>query len=186
VLAIFGIIVLVTAVKMILEERKKHHHQQEEAHDYSKGGVATFVKKFLPVSPTIEGHDFFTRKDGKLFATALFLALIVIEISDILFAVDSIPAILSISQDIFIVFSSNIFAILGLRALYFVLEAMGNKWKYISHAVIGILFFIGIKMLVSFFGVHIESGISLAVILLLLAGGIGYSMFVARRKKRNQ
>ncbi|MDR0860840.1 MAG: hypothetical protein LBO09_07935 [Candidatus Peribacteria bacterium] len=98
--------------------------------------MAKLVMKIFPVHNKIEGHDFFVKIDGKRFVTALFLALVVIEISDVLFAFDSIPAILSISQDVFIVFSSNIFAILGLRALYFVLEAMGNKFQYISYAVI--------------------------------------------------
>jgi tellurite resistance protein TerC len=146
VLAVFGVIVLITAVKMWLDERKKiqnaKHHTPEEEVDYSQGTVAKLVKKIFPVHNKIEGHDFFVKIDGKWWVTALFLALVVIEISDVLFAFDSIPAILSISQDVFIVFSSNIFAILGLRALYFVLEAMGNKFQYISYAVIGILFFI--------------------------------------------
>jgi tellurite resistance protein TerC len=174
VLAVFGLIVLITAVKMVMEERKKHQKSvlPEGEHDYSKGGIATFVKKFFPVHTKVEGHDFFVKEDGKRHATALFLALVVIEISDVLFAFDSIPAILSISQDTFIVFASNIFAILGLRALYFVLEAVGNKRKYVSYAVIGILFFVGLKMLLSLLGVHIGSLISLAVIILALARGI--------------
>jgi tellurite resistance protein TerC len=150
--------------------------------DYSKGGIANFVTKFFPVSSKIEGHDFFVKKDGKWYVTALFLALIVIEISDLLFAFDSIPAILSISQDIFIVFSSNIFAILGLRALYFVLEAMGNKFPYVNYAVIGILCFIGVKMLLSFLHIHIGSRISLAVIVGALAIGIGVSILQNKKK----
>jgi tellurite resistance protein TerC len=153
-----------------------------EQHDYSEGNIATFVKKFLPVHSKIEGHDFFVKENGKWYATALFLALVVIEISDVLFAFDSIPAILSISQDIFIVFSSNIFAILGLRALYFVLEAIGNKFQYVSYAVIGILFFIGIKMLLSLGGVHLGSLVSLAVIIGALVIGIGASIW---KNKRN-
>ncbi|MDR2190803.1 MAG: hypothetical protein LBP53_06630 [Candidatus Peribacteria bacterium] len=145
--------------------------------------VATFVKKFLPVHNKLEGHDFFIKEQGKRYATALFLALVVIEISDVLFAFDSIPAILSISQDVFIVFSSNIFAILGLRALYFVLEAVGNKWQYVSYAVIGILFFIGVKMLLSLVGVHLESLVSLGVIVGALAVGIGASLWHNQRTR---
>ena len=101
-------------------------------------------------------------------ATALFLALIVVEVSDVLFAFDSLPAILSITQDIFVVFSSNIFAILGLRALYFVLEAAGRKLHYISYAVIAILLFVGLKMVLGIVGVHVNSIVSLFVILGLL------------------
>lgn len=94
-----------------------------------------------------------------------------------MFAFDSIPAILSISQDTFIVFSSNIFAILGLRALYFVLEAMGNKFQYLSYAVIGILFFIGVKMLLGVVDIHLSSLVSLAVIVGGISIGIGVSLW---------
>ena len=200
VLAVFGVIVLITAVKMVIEERKKTLDVREYSiagellrildakeevkteHDYSTGGIAKFVKKILPVHAKLEGHHFFVRENGKLYATALFLALVVIELSDILFAFDSIPAILSISQDVFIIFSSNIFAILGLRALYFVLEAVGNKWQYVSYAVIGILFFIGIKMLLSLADVHCGSLVSLAVIVGALAIGILVSIHADSRK----
>lgn len=178
VLAVFGVIVLITAVKMlkeILDSRKKTLEVEKE-YDYSKWRLAKLVKKIIPVHNKIEGHSFFVKEDGKRFATALFLALIVIEVSDILFAFDSIPAILSISQDTFIVFSSNIFAILGLRALYFVLEAMGNKFQYVSYAVIGILFFIGIKMLLGLIGVHLSSLVSLWVIVVGVIGGIIFSI----------
>ncbi|MBO4203761.1 hypothetical protein J5893_02915 [bacterium] len=117
------------------------------------------------------------KENGKRYASALFLCLLTIELSDILFAFDSIPAILSISQDTFIVFSSNIFAILGLRALYFVLEAMGNKFQYLSYAVIGILFFIGVKMLLGVVDIHLSSLVSLAVIVGGISIGIGVSLW---------
>lgn len=188
VLAVFWVIVLITAVKMIKEIRDEKIKEKKkvewldmtwlalEEHDYSQWGVANFVKKFLQVHNKIEGHDFFVKIDGKRYVTALFLALVVIEISDVLFAFDSIPAILSISQDTFIVFSSNIFAILGLRALYFVLEAMGNKFQYISYAVIIILFFIWVKMILSLVGFHIGNLASLLVIIVCLGSGILCSM----------
>ena len=151
---------------MLIEIRKEKKESDE--HDYSQGGIARFMKKILPVSKHLDGHRFFTTIDGKTHITALFLALIVIEFSDVLFAFDSLPAILSITQDTFIVFSSNIFAILGLRALYFVLEKIGEELTYISYAVIAILFFVGIKMIVGLFDLHFSSVWSLGIIITLL------------------
>jgi tellurite resistance protein TerC len=144
---------------------KKAEHDENSEHDYSQGRVAQFIKKIIPVHTKIEGHHFFVKENGKWYATALFLCLVVIELSDILFAFDSLPAILSITQDTFILFSSNVFAILGLRALYFVLEAMGNKFQYLSYAMIGILLFIGVKMLLGARGIHAPSLVSLTVIM---------------------
>jgi tellurite resistance protein TerC len=155
VLTLFGAIVIFTAIKMLIEIRKKT--EQTEEHDYSKGGIAKFVKKIIPVSQHLDGHNFFTKINEKTHITALLLALIVIELSDVLFAFDSLPAILSITQDTFIVFSSNIFAILGLRALYFVIERIGEELTYLSYSVIAILFFVGIKMILGLFELHIPS-----------------------------
>ena len=167
---------------MLLEQRKSKNAEEET--DYSKGKFANFAKKFMPVAAELEGHNFFTKINGKWHMTVLFLALIVIEFSDVIFAFDSLPAILSITQDIFIIFASNIFAILGLRALFFVLEAVGNKWQYVNYAVIGILFYIGIKMIVGIFGLHLDSLVNLAVIIGFLAAGIGLSMWENGRKKK--
>lgn len=166
VLTIFGIIVIITAVKMLLEIRREK--DENTLHDHSKWWIAKFIKKFFPVAKDLDWHNFFTKINWKWHVTALFIVLIVIEISDVLFAFDSLPAILSISQDTFIIFSSNIFAILWLRALYFVLEAIGKKLRHISYAVIGILFFVWMKMIIGIFGIHIHSLISLWTIVWLL------------------
>ncbi|MFA7284418.1 MAG: TerC/Alx family metal homeostasis membrane protein [Candidatus Absconditabacterales bacterium] len=182
VLTIFGVIVIITAVKMLIEIRDEK--EENSHHDYSQGKIAKFIQRFVPVAKDLHGHDFFTKIDGKRHATALFLALIVIELSDVLFAFDSLPAILSITQDTFIIFSSNIFAILGLRALYFVLEAIGKKLKHISYAVIAILFFVGMKMILSIAGIHIHSLISLGVILMFLTIGSIFSVRDIKKKQR--
>ena len=185
VLIIFGIIVLFTAVKMLLEVRKEKAGKNEET-DYSQGKIANLMKKFMPVASELDGHNFFTKIDGKRHMTVLFLALIVIELSDVIFAFDSLPAILSITQDVFIVFASNIFAILGLRALYFVLEAVGNKWHYVNYAVIGILFFIGVKMIVGIWGFHMSSLGNLAVIFGFLFVAVCLSIWESKKRKRRE
>lgn len=166
VLIIFWIIVMITAVKMLMEIRKEK--DENTLHDHSKWSIAKFLNRFFPVAKDLDWHNFFTKIDWKRHITVLFIVLIVIEISDVLFAFDSLPAILSITQDTFIIFSSNIFAILWLRSMYFVLEAIGKKLNYISYAVIAILFFIWIKMIIWFFWIHIHSLISLLVIVIFL------------------
>ena len=113
----------------------------------------------------------------------LFIALVMIETADIVFAVDSIPAVLAITQDPFIVITSNIMAILGLRALYFVLSGMLKYFKYLKHGVAFILFFVGVKMMIAHF-YKIGVGISLAVIFILLVLSIGVSIFVMKKEKR--
>lgn len=181
VLAIFGIIVIFTAIKMLIEIKKEK--EENSHHDYSKWWIAKFLQRFFPVAKDLDWHNFFTKINGKWYITALFIVLIVIEISDVLFAFDSLPAILSITQDTFIIFSSNIFAILWLRALYFVLDVVGKKLKYISYAVIGILFFVGIKMLIWLLWIHIHSLISLWVIVSFLTI---WWIFSARDIKNNK
>lgn len=184
VLTIFWVIVIITAIKMLIEIRNEK--EENSHHDYSQWGIAKFVEKFVPVAKWLHGHDFFTKIDGKWHATALFLALMVVELSDVLFAFDSLPAILSITQDTFVIFASNIFAILWLRALYFVLEAVGKKLKHISYAVIAILFFVGIKMILWIAWVHIHSFISLWVIVMLLTIWAIFSVRDIKKQKKKQ
>ena len=107
-----------------------------------------FAKRFLRTTEELDGDRFFTKLKGQLHATRLFLVLVVVEFTDVVFAVDSVPAVLAISQDVFIVYASNIFAILGLRALYFVLAGMMSRFAYLRYGLSAILIFIGIKMLI--------------------------------------
>tara|TARA_R110001606_G_C15087710_1_gene618106 strand:- start:179 stop:655 length:477 start_codon:yes stop_codon:yes gene_type:complete len=139
------------------------------------------IKKIYPITATIQGHAFFVKRLGVNAATPLFVALIVIEITDILFALDSIPAILSITADPFIVFTSNILAILGLRSMYFLISRMLAKFRYINYSLVVILAFVGLKMLFSHY-VELPEWISLTVISVALASGVLTSMFIKEKE----
>ena len=135
------------------------------------------LRKIFPITKNFYGEQFFVRLDHKLSATPLFVTLIVIETTDIVFAVDSIPAIFGITREPFIVFTSNIFAILGLRSLYFVLAALIDQFKYLKYSLVAILAFVGIKMLVGKI-VHLPEWLSLTVIVVFLAVGILSSLWI--------
>ena len=128
----------------------------------------------MPVTEELDGHKFFTRQGAKRVATPLFAALVVVELTDVVFAIDSVPAILAVSHEPFIVFASNAFAILGLRAMYFLLANAKARFHYLSHALGAILVFVGVKMTVSHW-YHLDTYLSLAVIVAILAGGIVFS-----------
>lgn len=157
---VFGAFLLFTGIKMAF-------HQDEDLHPGDNPVVKLF-KKIMPVTPEYHGNHFFILKEGKRYATPLFIVLLVIETSDLIFAVDSIPAIIGISRDPFIVYTSNVFAILGLRSLYFALAGIMGLFHYLKYALAFILSFVGVKMLVSHTAFKIPIGISLAVILLAL------------------
>jgi len=161
ILYVFGGILVITAYKFISESMK------EEEQEARENFAVRLVRKLIPVSKTLHGDHFFIVEAGRRMATPLFLALVVIEITDLIFAVDSIPAVFSVTSDAFIAFASNILALLGLRALYFVLAESVSKFRYLKPGLAGILGFIGIKMLASDF-VHISSFASLAVIAVIL------------------
>ncbi|MBU1101732.1 MAG: TerC family protein [Bacteroidetes bacterium] len=167
-LYVFGVFLIYTSIKMYLERDKVSTPQNNFI--YKK-----IVSKIRYVDTYEHGH-FFIFKDGLRYATPLFLALIVIELSDVVFAVDSIPAIFSVTLDPFIIFTSNIFAILGLRSLYFVLAALINKFRYLKYSLIFILFYIGIKMVVVDL-YHIPTVLSLTIILTALTLGIVLSLY---------
>lgn len=173
---VFGGILLFSAFKMIKEG--------EESEDFEDSFAVKLLGKIYPIDWTIKSGKYLERVDGKLVATSLFAALIVVEFSDILFAVDSIPAIFSITTDSFIVFTSNIFAILGLRNLYFFLANMLDKFKYMKYSLIFVLMFVGFKMIFVHF-IHIPALVSLAVILLSLTMGILASLTSTRGKAQN-
>ena len=140
------------------------------------------MKKFFNITNEFEGEKFFIRKKGKIFATSLFLTLLVIESSDILFAVDSIPAVIAITRDPFIIITSNIFAILGLRALYFALSGLVEMFRYLKYGVACILFFVGIKMILSEV-YHIHTAVSLVIILFFLVGSVALSLIIKKKDK---
>lgn len=174
VLYIFSAILVYTGVKMLMVK-----HEEEANFEDSK--VYKLVSKVFHVTGKIHGEHFFVKENGKHYITPLFFALLVIEIMDVIFALDSIPAIFLITQDVFIVYTSNIFAILGLRALYFLLEAVVHKFKYLKPALAIILVFIGLKIFVPvLFDFELEAWHSLLVTFSLLFGGIGVSIYKAK------
>lgn len=173
---VFGGILLYSAYKMWATD-------EEEAPDFDKNIAARVVRLFMPVSNGFDGDRFFTKIDGKKAATTLFLALLVVETTDIVFAFDSVPAVFSVTKDPFLVFSSNIFAILGLRSLYFVLASSMEKFEYLETALIAILAFIGLKMILEH-TIDIPTPISLGVVLTFLALGIGFSLYAQKKRQK--
>ena len=172
---VFGAILLYTAVKVFRDE--------DEELDPEANPVLRIVRRLLPVSEHYDGQKLFTRQNARLLATPLFVVLVMIEFTDVIFAVDSVPAILSISSDRFILFSSNALAILGLRALYFLLEAVRDRLVYLPKGLGIILFYVGMKMIVAEW-VHIDPFVSLAVILVLLTVTIVASLRATRPEAR--
>lgn len=165
---VFGAFLLYTAYNMLKNEDDFDPH---DSWLYKKA-----AKKF-PLTQEIDGENFFIRRNGKRYATPLFMALLVIELTDVFFALDSIPAILAITRNEFIVFSSNILAILGLRSMFFLIVGMLEKFRYINYSLAVILGFVGLKMLlVDYF--HIPALVSLGIIALALAGGILASIYI--------
>ncbi len=173
---VFGGILLWTAYKMIKGGEDDIHPEENP--------LLLQLRKFLPVTKMMKGEQFFVRRAGRVVAmTPLFVALIVVETTDVMFAFDSIPAIFAITTDPFLVFTSNIFAILGLRSLYFVLASLLDKFEYLKYSLAAILAFVGLKMLV-LHPLHIEmqEWTSLVVIVVLLAGGILYSVQASKER----
>ena len=179
VLAIFGLFVLWSAWKMWKSSQEK----SEELEDYSNHWSVRFARRLFPVHPQLVGHNFFTHVDGVLHCTPLFLCLVAVEIADIMFAFDSVPAVIAVTHEPFLVYTSNIFAILGLRSLYFLLAAANRFLCHLEKAVIAVLVFIGMKMLLDVVDiVHISPMFSLAVVLGLLALGIAASYFFPEKE----
>ena len=165
---VFGALLVVTGIRMFT--------QKEERVDLERNPVVRLARRFIPLSPSYDGTRFFTRNaTAKVLATPLFLVLLVVEWCDLVFAIDSIPAIFAVTRDPFLVYSSNVFAILGLRALYFVLAGMLDKFVYLKPGISFILIFVGLKMTLS--GLfHIPTLVSLGVIVLTLALAVVLSL----------
>jgi tellurite resistance protein TerC len=174
VLYIFSAILVYTGGKMLFGK-------DDDDTDFENSRVFKVVSRIFNVTPKIHGEHFFIKENNRHYITPLFFALVVIEIMDVIFALDSIPAIFLITQDVFIVYTSNIFAILGLRALYFLLEAVVHKFKYLKPALAIILIFIGLKIFIpKLTGFEIEATHSLIVTFALLLGGILFSIYKAK------
>jgi tellurite resistance protein TerC len=170
---IFGALLVFTGIKMF-----NHNGAQIEP---DKNPVLRFFRRFMKVSPQLDGDKFFTRQGSERVATPLFLVLLFIETTDLIFAVDSIPAILAITQDQFIVYTSNVFAILGLRSLYFALAGIVHKFWLLSYGLAIVLVFVGLKMLIiDLYKIPIEG--SLIFIATVIAGSVILSLKIKNKK----
>lgn len=168
---IFGAFLVFTGIRMAI--------RHEENVQPDKNPVVKFFRRFMPVTEDFEKDKFFVRRAGKIFATPLFLILLVVESTDLIFAVDSIPAIFAVTREPFIVYTSNVFAILGLRALYFLLANVMDKFQYLKYGLSAVLVFIGAKM-VAVDLYHIPVGVSLAVVASILTISILASLWKAK------
>ena len=168
---VFGAFLIFTGIRMAWQH-------DEEVHP-DKNPMVNFFRRFMPVTKTFEKDRFFVRRAGKLFATPLFLILLVVESTDLVFAVDSIPAIFAVTQDPFIVYTSNVFAILGLRALYFLLANVMDKFQYLKFGLSAVLVFIGIKMVIVDF-YKIPTVLSLVVVATILMISVLLSLWKAK------
>jgi tellurite resistance protein TerC len=171
---VFGVFLIITGVRIAIEKGKEIHPERNP--------VLRMFKRIMPLVHLFHGDKFFVRLDGRLFATPMFVVLLMVETTDVIFAMDSIPAILAITYDPFIVYSSNVFAILGLRATYFALAGIMRLFRYIHFGIAAILVFVGVKMVIT--DVYkIPVGIALGVIAVILALSIVVSLIQTARMK---
>lgn len=158
---IFGAFLILTGIKMVVKKEEEIHPENNP--------VVRWFKKFMKVTPDFRGDKFFVRENGILMATPLFVVLLLVEVSDLIFAVDSIPAIFAVTKDPFIVYTSNVFAIMGLRSLYFALAGVMDKFHYLKIGLGFVLTFVGVKMLLAHTPWKIDTVLSLGVIVGILA-----------------
>jgi tellurite resistance protein TerC len=173
VVLIFGGFLVYTGIKMLF--------QKEAEVEPEKNAIVKFFRKFLPVTESVQGNRLFIRQNNRMYATPLFLVLLIIESSDLIFAVDSIPAILAISKDTFIVYTSNIFAILGLRSLYFAIAGIMGIFRYLKVGLAFVLTFVGLKMLLAYFNFEIPIVLSLIIIISILLISILSSVLIKKK-----
>jgi len=169
---IFGGFLVFTGIRMLF--------QKDTPVDPEKNPIVRFFKRFLPVTNNLHGDRLFIRENHRLYATPLFLVLLIIETSDLIFAVDSIPAILAISQDRFIVYTSNIFAIMGLRSLYFALSGIMGLFRFLKIGLAFVLTFVGLKMLAAYFNFEISIVLSLGIIVSILSVSVLMSLVIKK------
>jgi tellurite resistance protein TerC len=174
VLYVFGGILLYTGIKLLRDKKEEHV-------DFRHNKIYKIAHKYLPFSANHHNGKFFCRENGKFVFTSLFLIMLLVEGTDIVFAVDSIPAVFSISQNIFVVFTSNIFAIMGLRALFFLIENILHRFHHLQKGLAFILIFIGLKMLSEMFGLHISTFISFGIIMFALISSIVLSILFPKK-----
>jgi tellurite resistance protein TerC len=175
ILYIFGILLIISGAKMLI----KH----DDDKDFKNSAMLKWMGKIIPITHDLEGERFLIKKDKILYATPLLAILVLIEGSDVIFAIDSIPAVFSITTDPLIVYSSNIFAILGLRNLYFLLEKLHKAFRFVKFGVAVILIFTGIKLGILFWGIEIELVRSITTILAILLVSVLMSIIIPEKKE---
>lgn len=178
VLYVFGVLLIFSGGKMFKPEK-----EDKDPHD---SPIIKGMRKIIPMTTYFVDEKFFIKENGKRLATPLFAVLILVETSDIMFAIDSVPAVLSISRDLFIVYTSNIFAILGLRQLFFVVEHMQEKFQYVKYGVALILVFTGLKMVAGIINLHISTVISIGTIITILVGSVIMSIILSKRDAKKK
>jgi tellurite resistance protein TerC len=178
----FHWIVLVFGAFLVFSGLKMLFQKEEASVEPEKNSLVRLFRKFFPVSETLHGDSFFVRQNNKLYATPLFLVLLVIESTDLIFAVDSIPAVLAISKDTFIVYTSNIFAILGLRSLYFAVSGLMGLFRFLKVGLAIVLSFVGFKMLASYIHFEIPILVSLGIIISILLISILASVVIKKKE----
>ena len=172
---VFGAFLILTGIKMIVKRAEEIHPERNP--------VVRWFKAFMPVTPDYRGDKFFVRENGIRMATPLFIVLLLVEFTDLIFAVDSIPAIFAVTKDPFIVYTSNVFAILGLRSLYFALASVIDKFHYLKIGLGMVLSFVGVKMLLGHSPWKIDTLFSLGVIVLILTTSVVWSLLKPRKAK---
>jgi len=172
---VFGAFLILTGIKMIVKREEEIHPERNP--------VVRWFKKLMPVTPEYRGDRFFVRENGLRMATPLFVVLLLVEFTDLIFAVDSIPAIFAVTKDPFIVYTSNVFAILGLRSLYFALAGVMDKFHYLKIGLGVVLSFVGVKMILAHTAWKIDTLVSLGVIVLILATSVVWSLLKPRKTK---
>jgi tellurite resistance protein TerC len=170
---VFGAFLILTGIKMIVKREEEIHPERNP--------LVRWFKKLMPVTNDYRGDKFFVRENGVRMATPLFIVLLLVEFSDLIFAVDSIPAIFAVTKDPFIVYTSNVFAILGLRSLYFALAGVMDKFHYLKIGLGVVLTFVGVKMLLGHTEWKIDTHVSLGVIVVVLAASIVVSLLRPRK-----
>jgi tellurite resistance protein TerC len=174
VLYIFGAILIYTGIKLFFDKKEEHV-------DFTHSRIYKLAHKYMRFTQSHHGGKFFVREGGKLFATSLFLVVLLIEWTDLVFAIDSIPAAFSISQDYFVVYTSNIFAIVGLRAMFFLLEAVIHRFHHLQKGLSLVLIAIGAKMLLEIVHIEISSVVSLAIVAACLIGSLLLSVLFPKK-----
>lgn len=178
-LYIFGAFLVYTGIKIFTTD-------QEEEYDPAHNPVYKFLNRFLPIVHEDVSGKFTVKRNGKRYFTNMFVVIVLLATTDIVFALDSIPAVFAISQEELVIYTSNIFAVLGLRSLFFLLRGAVNKFEYLQQGIAIVLIFIGIKMLIEIFHIKVPVYASLSVIVICLFGSMVYSVRVSKRRERRE